>query len=300
MGQTFSKPPLTVDEHLKLLTQRGLEIGNPETAKYHLKFVGYYRLSGYALDFQEPGTHQFKPGTTLDDIIDLYTFDRRLRLHIMDAIERIEVALRAVLVNTLSLNQGAYWYTNPDLFDVHFNHDRFMRVMTTEARIHKRHKIKRQQFIDSYLSKYSLPEMPPSWMILETISIGTVALALKNLKPQHIKPIAHEFDLPPKHLMSWIDALSNIRNLCAHHARLWGRKFSPEPRRLNRFTAHMKQPDHLSCQLFIITYFIRLIAAETQWPERTHQLVSACSVLPKDFREQIQQSFETPQTKIAA
>jgi abortive infection bacteriophage resistance protein len=95
--EVFNKPPLDLDPLIELLKKRGLNIDNIETAKYYLKFIGYYRLSAYFLSFQDATNsnshHQFKQGTTFDDVLNLYIFDRKLRLLVLDAIERIEVAM---------------------------------------------------------------------------------------------------------------------------------------------------------------------------------------------------------------
>ncbi|WP_458131136.1 Abi family protein [Pseudomonas sp. R3-41] len=62
-----------------------------------LEVVTLFRLSPYMRPFQEPGPeHTFKPGSTLKAIVDIYRFDGSLRRITMDAIERVEVAIRAV------------------------------------------------------------------------------------------------------------------------------------------------------------------------------------------------------------
>jgi abortive infection bacteriophage resistance protein len=95
--EQFSKPALSVDRQISLLTSRGLIIEDEAKAKHYLSFIGYYRLSGYCLHFQNGGNseirHQFKPGTTFNSVLELYIFDRKLRLMLIDIIERIEVAI---------------------------------------------------------------------------------------------------------------------------------------------------------------------------------------------------------------
>ena len=94
-GTSYNKPAFNLEEQLDLLKSRGLDIPQPERALHYLKFIGYYRLSGYCLFYQEKPSHSFKHGTTFDAVLDLYIFDRQLRLLVMDAMERIEVAVRA-------------------------------------------------------------------------------------------------------------------------------------------------------------------------------------------------------------
>ena len=109
----YNKPPLNYSEQVKLLESRGLIIGNKKKAERLLANISYYRLSAYMLPYKVcmNGFIQdlFKDGTTLDMVYDLYKFDRKLRLLLFDAIERIEVAIRTQIVTQLSLKYGSHW-----------------------------------------------------------------------------------------------------------------------------------------------------------------------------------------------
>ena len=110
----FNKPPLNLREQFALLVARGLTVDDAEDATHYLTHVGYYRLSGYALPFQIGGAgadrHNFKPGVTFDQVLDRYVFDRKLRLLVMDAVEKIEISVRAMLSNAMAARHGAHWY----------------------------------------------------------------------------------------------------------------------------------------------------------------------------------------------
>ena len=72
-----------------------------------MQHISYYRLRAYWLTCETPaaaGDHAFRPGTRFEDVLALYVFDRQLRLLVMDAIERVEVALRAGWVSLLTGN----------------------------------------------------------------------------------------------------------------------------------------------------------------------------------------------------
>ncbi len=96
----FTKPPLTIEDQLTKLRCRGLVIGDEETARWALRRLGYYRLAAYTLPFQQDRLPDkpFHAGTTLSQVLALYTFDRELRLLVLDAIERVEVVLRTSMV----------------------------------------------------------------------------------------------------------------------------------------------------------------------------------------------------------
>lgn len=81
----------------------------------------------------------------------------------------------------------------------------------------------------------SLLAFPPSWMIFEVLSLGTVSQIFKNLAREHQKPIAKQYDLDVSIFVSWLHALSYLRNLAAHHQRLWNRRIPLDLLLLKRF-----------------------------------------------------------------
>jgi abortive infection bacteriophage resistance protein len=89
MKKRFEKDAKTPAQLVELLKSRGLFIAEEDRAERYLMSIGYYRLSAYFSPFQEP-KDQFINGASFDDILDLYIFDRKLRLHVLDALERIE------------------------------------------------------------------------------------------------------------------------------------------------------------------------------------------------------------------
>ena len=114
-GQRYNKPALDENELIERYIERGLIIKDRNRAARYLRHIGYYRLSPYTIPFQaDRTTHSFKSGTTFDDILYIYVFDRQLRLMTMDALERVEVAVRAAVSNTMSIHGegGAFWYQN--------------------------------------------------------------------------------------------------------------------------------------------------------------------------------------------
>lgn len=87
------------------MQQRGLTVSDVPKAEHYLAQLNYYRFAAYCLPFeQDHATHQYLPGTTFEDILNLYSFDRKLRLLVLDGIERIEVSLRTQLAYHLSHN----------------------------------------------------------------------------------------------------------------------------------------------------------------------------------------------------
>jgi abortive infection bacteriophage resistance protein len=113
----YPKKVISFDKQIKLLKERGLIIENPDFTKEYLRNISDFRLQGFWWEFQiDKENHKFKEGTTFKNIIDLYNFDRKFRLIIFDALERIEIALRTKLVYYPSIELDQWWFENENNF----------------------------------------------------------------------------------------------------------------------------------------------------------------------------------------
>lgn len=106
----YDKSPLTFEQQIELLCDRGLVITDKERAANYLSNISYYRLSAYMLPLKVRDSDRFIEGTTFDDVLDLYLFDREFRLLIFDVIERLEIAFRTQMSYQPSLTGGSYWF----------------------------------------------------------------------------------------------------------------------------------------------------------------------------------------------
>jgi|SRR5690554_4478358 len=220
----YEKKPLTAEEHLELLKERGLSIDNPERAIKYLKSIGYFRLTGYMYHLQESdGSHRFHESTTFNDIISHYQFDKKLRAIFSEYLERIEIALRAKLTNYFGLSHGFYWYT---IYDLYADKNTFDIV---NEEIISKFKDPQERFLKNFKRKYTSESLPPSNMAMEILTLGKLARLYKGLHNNDEKgKIANDFGLPSTILSSWFIFLNNVRNICAHHGRLWNRRITAD------------------------------------------------------------------------
>ena len=217
----FTKPPTSLDQQIDILTQRGMVVSNKEQAKHFLQHMNYYRLSGYWLPFEAShNPHQFQANTNFDQIIDLYIFDRELRLLVMDAIERVEVSVRTQWALYLSQKYGAHAHLDSNLFKDQQKYLRTLGKLTSEIGR------SREAFIGHLIDTYD-ETTPPIWAIVEVISFGQLSQFYANLKlRQDRKSIANAYNLDEKVLISFLHQINTVRNTCAHHSRLWNRRFT--------------------------------------------------------------------------
>lgn len=223
----YSKPPKTYQDQLQLLKSRGLRIHSDKKALHLLEKLSYYRLSGYwyPLLQQPKDAHVFKADADFQTAFRIYRFDRDLRIFILKEIEKIEIAFRAQMIYKLSHYKGCFWFTDPTIFTDLTEHGNTLRNLTREFNKSD------EEFILAFKRNYSDP-YPPSWMMMELTSFGTLSTIYKNLKPGRSKrEIAHHFGLDDTTFSSWLHCFVYIRNVCAHHNRFWNRGMSIAPQR---------------------------------------------------------------------
>jgi abortive infection bacteriophage resistance protein len=221
----YTKPPLTYAEQLLLLKNRGLKVNSDIKALHLLEKLSYYRLSGYWYPLlKDPKKdHIFKDDADFQTAFKLYCFDRDLRTYILKELEKIEVAIRAQMIYQFSHYKGGFWFTDSSIFSKIRQHTESLEKLATEFRKSD------EEFIRAFKSTYSDP-YPPSWMMLEIASFGNLSMLYKNLKSGRTKrDIAHYFGLDDSTFSSWLHCFVYIRNVCAHHSRLWNRGMSVSP-----------------------------------------------------------------------
>jgi len=276
----FSKPPLTLSQQLAKWQSRGLVVADTAKALHYLKFIGYYRFSAYTLPFQDPAHHDkhFRSGTTFEQVLELYVFDRELRLLVLDAIERAEVAVRTCLVNEMSTRHGAHWFIEARHFGGRFDHNRFLDKIDKELGIAAGARRPSRQhsevFINHYYAKYTSPDLPPGWMVFEVLPLGTMSLVLANLaNVSDRKAVALPFGIDEQVLTSWLHCLSYIRNVCAHHSRLWNRQLVIKPLVAKKHAALVPVRDRFYAVAVMLHYMLGLTAPKSSWHERLARLV---------------------------
>lgn len=235
--KSYNKTPLTFQDQLALLKQRQLIVDNDSKAIDYLSEISYYRLSAYFLPYQKT-KDTFNPNTNFKQIIDTYSFDRELRLLVFDCIERIEVAIRTQMVYTMSMHYNdSHWQDNQNLFITPYNNKigNLVDTYSDFQSIISKAKTARtpEVFIKHYVATYSKPSNPPSWMCLELLTMGELSHLYRGLKNNSDKKrIANFFDVHPTVFVSWLHTLTYVRNICAHHSRLWNRDLAIEPEKL--------------------------------------------------------------------
>lgn len=230
---SFTAPYNNVHDLVQLLILRGLEVSNSNKAERYLSTIGYYRLSAYMVPLMKmpKSLKQFKSGASFKQAMMLYRFDKKLRMLIFNEIEKVEVAIRSTIVNTIcELTGDKFWMTNP----IHFaDANKFSNTLSL---INKEVRRSHEEFIVKFRTNFTDP-FPPAWMLAEILPFGYITNIFCNLKDKRLKKkVAQQFYLQVPPFESWMTKLYLTRNDCAHHARIWNKRNSMNPTIPNRIT----------------------------------------------------------------
>lgn len=230
------KPWKSFVEQLTVLKDRGLLVDNEAAALDYLERIGYYRLSGYLYSFRELKLTQnsqgqvkyhrldeFKDKSHFKDAVQLYVFDKKLRLLALDALERIELAVRVDIAHLLG-EQDTYAHENPAMFHGNFSkkkndrgatqHDDWLKKYHSQV-----HRARREPFVKHYMDKYG---RLPVWVAIEIWDFGLLSKLYAGMQHKHKEKIAAKYGATNfKEFAGWLRGLNFIRNVAAHHSRLW-------------------------------------------------------------------------------
>ncbi len=276
----YDKPPLTVDQQAERLLERGLLCDDLPRLKHYLSRIGYYRLSAYWLPFEQPSeelgsrNHHFYPDTHFDQVLGFYIFDRKLRLVVLDALERIEVAVRTSYATAMALNHGAHAHLDGQLYKDQNKYQSGLRKVAAELR--RSH----ETFVRHYQQKYTDPAMPPIWAVVETMSFGTLSRWIDNCADNNIKKqVMKQIGMPNIKVMEQVlHTLTPVRNDCAHHSRLWNRRYTMAPPVIKKISQRFvtdARKYYLCNYLVVVEYMLSHINPGSRWLYRLVELLSS-------------------------
>lgn len=287
----FGKPATTLDQQISLLRSRGMRVDDTDRARHYLQHINYYRLTAYWLPFEaNHATHQFQPGTTFEEVVNLYVFDREFRLLLLDAIERIEVSVRTHWAYYMAHQYGPHAHLDSRVSTSAVAHAKNLSNLDREVRR------SREDFIEHYHNTYSEPELPPIWSVCEVMSFGTLSHWLGQLYRGDRRRIAVHYNLPESVFKSVIHHLNYVRNLCAHHSRIWNRRLTITmslPRtRPQEFVENVNRdrPRNIYNTLAALGYLLEIVSPGNTWRSKVLQLLEGFAIdphemgFPEDYR----------------
>ena len=210
------KTATNIDEQIKRLKERGMDIDDDDKARDVLLDIGYYRLGFYWFPFEKTypnkiaRDHHFIDGASFRQAVDLYYLDCEMRNLLAPFLYRIEINLRTFLIYTVS----NYYKSRPTWFaDSRVVNSGFVKSLSkTYETISNNEAIKRHH------QKYPNDIYAPAWKTLEYMTFGDIITLLYNLKDNALKEkIADHYGIRNMNVFwSYMNTIRIMRNLCAH------------------------------------------------------------------------------------
>jgi abortive infection bacteriophage resistance protein len=281
----YTKLPYTFEEQADKLLHKGLVADRDELIS-RLRRVSYYRLNAYFYPFKDKVTRNFKYPITLEKVWANYTFDRQLRLIVFDGIERVEIAVRTSLLHIFAHKYGTFGYLdakNLPFINSYFpdGFDRWVESLKTETKRSK------EDFIKHFINKYGDEhDLPPIWALAEIMNFGDMQQFFNAVEIDIKKEIAKEFGVSVDVLVSWIRAIGAVRNICAHHGRLFNRGLGLQPNipRRNKypewhnpFTFDNRK---IASVITVLKVMLGVVAPTSSWSSRFIKLMNSNPNIP--------------------
>ena len=213
------KPFRSFDNQISLLKTRHLIIKSEEDAKHKLKTENYYRLSGYFKLFTKHGTDDFVDGFSFKQLIKVYNFDFELRLLLDRFLAIVEINARTRIAYNLARVSSPDSYLDVNNFKDPTHHAYFINEMNNERRRSSRNPIV-SHFVGQDI---------PIWVLVEIMTFGVISKMFANLKKNLQNAICYSPEYEKSYVRqryeNYLQTSCNLRNVCAHHGRLYGKIF---------------------------------------------------------------------------
>lgn len=233
MDKLFS----TIEEQIKILDSRGLNISDPGV-KDVLEKENYYNvINGYKelfIDKTYTGTDEkYKDGADFNELYSLYLFDRKIKNIFIKYILEIENNVKTVIAHDFSEKYGHDNYLKISNFDTNVEHwerkrktdaQKMGEVSNMISRIQgdiSRQLSKNNPMISHYMLTYGYV---PLWILINSISLGTTSVFYSHLKKKDQNDVGRKFNLRPDDLAQILRVLTIYRNACAHDERFYNLK----------------------------------------------------------------------------
>lgn len=242
---SHSDIPFTIEQQIFTMAQY-VTITDNNQLRHFLEYAGYFRVSRYG-KFLISNTHILKSKPDQDLLLKLYDFDVALRSVFYYFCKKAEVQFKSYLSNSVSirLNNPTFYldqsyYTNSKgendkskkIANRKSFHNFFQAVTEIEAKLKK--SVNKYPELKDYRSGGQRANKKiPCWAAFSYFDFGTITNIYAYLRGDLRKEVLiygytqkNYGKQVPKQMDTWLDAIRNLRNICAHHNRLIGRTSS--------------------------------------------------------------------------
>jgi len=289
----YPKTFVDLPDLLALLKSRGMIVADDAAATECLHRIGYYRLSAFWYPFRKivsgVRTDDFLPGTHFEDAIKLYDYDKEFKLLLLDALECVEIGLRVEMAALLG-KRDMYAHEDRNTFNTGFTSPvGVSRYDTWISKFHVNLDRSKAPFVVHFCRKYGDTAPLPIWIAVELWDFGLLSNAFSGLRIADQKTLAQNFSIPRGDLLkSWVRCLNYVRNVIAHHSRLWNGNIvdRPELPTIGEMTAFdpLLAINNVSTRVYavccILSHLMSVIAPNSSWQNEMTALFKRFPTMP--------------------
>lgn len=243
----------TPKELLKLFATRGVtfdfDIENPNFVKDNellqkslvtVSTLGYYQLKDYAYPYFKVDIGQYER-LPFRELVARYYRDKRLRNAMLHAIEDIETTLNTRIAMLLGERYGTFGYLNfqnwcqrtgrnpylngqkMDKYRIETEQNKFLQLIINKTRRSASKDVK--EFDRTTNNVYM-----PIWLLMNELTLGNSIHLFKLMSKQNRKRISDQFNCNVDELVSWLECINLVRNICCHNGNLIDIKLATKPK----------------------------------------------------------------------
>lgn len=292
------KRAYSIDEQIKLLSERGMIFDDIQKAKEILADIGYYRFGFFSSPFEKSypnktkRTHEVVPGTTFKQVYDLYVFDSQLRFILTKALTRIEINIR-----TRITHMGSMYYINDPWWFCNSSYIQKSYLSKFDKEVYNA--IKKNPAIQEHHKKYNKDKYAPAWKTMEFMTLGNVIFLYEAIKDVTLKKdIAQSYGCSTGIFLNYLETIRLVRNRCAHGGCLYNlsvdKGINKKPANVEIIDAH-----NIKGAVKVILYILGTISKRHQneilteiqeeirklsQTSKTQQIVKQCSNFDENFK----------------
>ena len=257
LTDTENIQPLNPEELLLKLKENGVNIVETDVSRdiETVKRIGYYKLKEIVR------YHVLEKSETIsfEDLLKQYYFDKELRMNTLHAIEDIEIYLHNCIGELLGNKYGPFGYLDfKNWCDRNKFHKNEVKKDEREFKVKLLKKAKKSRIPDLKEPKNLNSESYPTiWLAMEVLTLGELVFLYKRMSVSNKKVIANKFNANQTELLSWLECLNLIRNICCHNSNLVNIKLTTKPKIPSKYKKYLysfggKETNRLALTLVII------------------------------------------------
>ena len=208
-----------------------------------LGYAGYFRASRYG-KFLLTQVNAFGSKANSKVFFELYDFDVQLRLLLFKYCKKAEVRFKSVIANAVSLKTGdAGFYLDRQYYtptksekdkktrnrNITFFNTKFFANLTNDEEKLRRDVVKHPELREYRKGGTRQNNVLPVWAAFSYFEMGTIVMIYSYLRGDLRKEVldytysASNYKKEvTKQMDTWLDAVRNLRNYCAHHSMVVG------------------------------------------------------------------------------